>query len=466
MTQPLSAHSSSQLRSVLAQPAASEASPLTVVGLEIDAFKRMRAARLAPSPHGLVPVRGRNAQGKSSLIEAMEAALRGAEALPDLPITDGQHGARVVVDLGEIVVRRTWKRDAAGNAKSALVVEGADGQPQKSPQAVLDALCGRFADPVHFLSLKPEAQVQAVLGVLGLDRELARLEAVAKEQFEARRDLGRDADRARKAVEQMTQEVGLFGLDQIPEAGNAEALAGELQAAKDHNAAVEAAIRGSAEAERAGKAARDRITRLKAELEQAQAELARHVEAWKAEQPWARTAPVDVAPIVAALGEIEEVQRRRTRIELLNAAQADMDAKVEVHAQADAALESIRGEIAALLGSVQFPVDGMAYDPDAKALKVNGIPFSQASHAERLKISAAIAMAGNPRIRVMFIREGSMLDQESLALVTEIAEQAGFQLWVEIVSSDKNGAGIWVEDGEAFMQEGQAKNGGGTQGSS
>jgi len=181
--------------------------PLTVVRLHVDAFKRMRAARLHPSPTGLIPVRGRNAQGKSSLIESMMAALLGKEGAQELPIMEGAHGAHVVLDLGELVVKRTWKRDSGGRAETKLVVEDVRGVAQASPQKVLEGLLGHFADPVAFQAMKPDDQVKVVLGVLGLDAELAKLEAEATERFERRRDLGRESDRAKKHAGQLALEV-------------------------------------------------------------------------------------------------------------------------------------------------------------------------------------------------------------------------------------------------------------------
>ena len=93
----------------------------------------------------------------------------------------------------------------------------------------------------------------------------------------------------------------------------------------------------------------------------------------------------------------------------------------------------------------------MTYDAGTKTLKLNEIPFAQASQAERLKAAASVAMAGDPAIRVMFAREGSLLDEESRIYLAELAEASGFQLWLEVVDSEAEGSGVWIEDGEAFQ---------------
>ena len=50
---------------------------------------------------------------------------------------------------------------------------------------------------------------------------------------------------------------------------------------------------------------------------------------------------------------------------------------------------------------------------------LNGLPLSQASGAEQLRLSMAIAMAGNPKLRVLRIKEGSLLDDDNLALLRD-----------------------------------------------
>ena len=89
----------------------------------------------------------------------------------------------------------------------------------------------------------------------------------------------------------------------------------------------------------------------------------------------------------------------------------------------------------------------MTFSVDGKAILFNGVPFSQCSSSERLRVSMAIAIAQNPGLKVIQIRDGSMLDSTSLALVSEMAEEHGYQVWVERV--DETGTvGIVIEEGE------------------
>jgi hypothetical protein len=79
-------------------------------------------------------------------------------------------------------------------------------------------------------------------------------------------------------------------------------------------------------------------------------------------------------------------------------------------------------------------VEGLGFGDDG--VTFNGFPFEQCSSAEQLRISTAIGASQNPQLNVMFIRDGSLLDANSLAAVGEIAAKYGSQIWVEKVATD------------------------------
>ena len=91
-----------------------------------------------------------------------------------------------------------------------------------------------------------------------------------------------------------------------------------------------------------------------------------------------------------------------------------------------------------------MPVDGIGFG-DRQVL-LNGLPFEQASGAEQLKASVAIAMASNPRLKVLRVRQGSDLDADSFSILTAMAEAADYQVWIENVQSARDTA-IVIEDG-------------------
>jgi hypothetical protein len=59
----------------------------------------------------------------------------------------------------------------------------------------------------------------------------------------------------------------------------------------------------------------------------------------------------------------------------------------------------------------------------------------------------AVALAMNPKLRIVLVRDASLLDSDNMAIIAEMAEAAGAQVWLERVGTADAGAVI-IEDGE------------------
>ncbi len=431
--------------------------PRTVVELRVENFKRVRAVHAHPSRSGVVPVRGRNAQGKSSAIQALVAALKGPRVEKvEMPIRKDAVRADVEIGLApigspegtppDIVIKSRWARDSGGEAKSPVVTVEAANEQLRSPRSVLDSLVGHFADPVAFDRLPDSERVKVVLGVAGLDTELERLEENVGRFYDRRRDVGREAERTEKAVEQLRAE--LRDAPEVPP-GSIDGLAAELQAGEKTNAERDRYKAAMAETEIRGAALAARVVELEAELAAAKGDLVTTRHEWEqANEAAAAITPVELEPIRERIRQHEEAARFTGKRELLATVETEAEAARAVYHEADKNLDAARAAVQELLGKADYPIEGMSYDHEHKRLLVNGVPYSDASQAERLSVAAAVAMAGDPPFQVLFARDGSLLDDESYKRLDELAASRGFQLFLEIVDSDKEGVGLWIEDGE------------------
>ena len=59
-------------------------------------------------------------------------------------------------------------------------------------------------------------------------------------------------------------------------------------------------------------------------------------------------------------------------------------------------------------------------------------------------------------LRVMLVREGSLLDAESMKTLESIAAEHGAQVWVECVTNGE-AVGVVIEDGEVRETEGDGQ---------
>lgn len=415
--------------------------PRHIKTVEVHAFKRVEQITLEPDMFQLIG--GNNANGKTSLLDAIWAALGGGAATRDLsrPIKDGHDTACITLDLGDLKVER--KFTAAG---TTLTVTDGDGKKVGSPQTVLDRLIGRLGfDPGAFLNMSDKDQRAAILTLVDLPFDLDELEAERRQVFESRTIIGRDVARTKGAFE-IADNPGDGPTDETSSAD----LVAELSAAHAANAEADewhqttAAMQDAADKTVGDIASLEqRIADLQAEVEAMRERHAQQVTLLHERRDWGTPERVDIAPIEAALADLEATNRdARLRRERAGLRQAWADAQADFAAKT-AELETIDRRKTSALAAATMPVDGLTIGDSG--LLYHDVPFAQASAAERIRVAFAVGCAANPNIRVACIRDGSLLDDDSLAAVRDLAEETGFQVFVERVGT---GGGVTVVDGK------------------
>ena len=406
---------------------------LRVVKLSAENYKRLSAVEITPDlDAATVTIAGRNAQGKSSVLDAIWAALSNTAAARGTtttrPIRDGEKAARVTVDLGDIIVTRKWEGD-----KNTLIVESADGARFPSPQKMLDDLIGRLSfDPLAFASLPAKAQQAELLNLVELPFNPVELAAKRKGLFDQRADIGREGKQLKGQLDGYPQPAA-----DLPETElSVSQLVSELRAAQGQEQERADAERGAERAARVIAEAEETLKIARHDLEVAQERLTG--------LPEMRDLAASLSAIETQIDNAESINNSvRTEAERKRIEEKSNAKRVE-YKSLTSQLEQLDKSKSEALSNAKFPVDGLGFDDDG--VTYNGVPFAQASSAERLRVSVAMAMALNPKIRVIRIADGSLLDSENLAVIEAMAAEQGFQVWIEVV--DETGAiGVVIEDG-------------------
>lgn len=397
---------------------------MRVIKLTAENVKRLSAVEITPTGD-LVIVSGRNGQGKTSVLDAIWLALGGAPAgkATKRPIRDGADTASVTVDLGDIRVTRAWAGDT-----SILTVANADGAKYPRPQEMLNGLLGRLSfDPLEFAQQPEKAQRETLLELIDFDP--TAMDAKRADLYQQRTNIGRDG----KQLEGQLKGLAVPAKDLPDVEVSAGSIIAELQAAQEARS-----TRARLTAERDQRLAT--ATRLATEAEQAHHDLINAdaaLEALPAEDP-------DVDAIHARLATVEQTNAAiRDARTFADVAKRHNEARIEYLRLGDA-IDEIDAQKAQAVREAKMPIEGLGFDDSG--VTYNGVPFGQASAAERLRVSLAMAMAMNPTIRVIRITDGSLLDSANMALIEEMAAAADFQVWCEVV--DESGkVGIVIEDG-------------------
>ncbi len=405
---------------------------MRIVQLTAENLKRLRAVDITPDGH-LQVIAGRNGQGKTSVLDAIWFALGGKDAQRGTakPIREGQATASVRLDLGDIVVTRTWAGD-----RTALKVESKDGARYGSPQAMLDDIVGRLSfDPLAFTHLPAREQRDTLLTLVDLPFDPADLDRRRAGLFEQRTEIGREGKQLEGQL--AGTPVAPDGTPDV-EVSSAD-LFTELRAAQNARSEHAMVVARAEDAQSARERAEDAMAAAERALIEAQAAEAAAITAVRALPDLPDTAALEGR--IAGVDDVNAAVRAKAQGARVAAAVADARVRYEEKSTAIAALDQ---EKADGLAAAVFPIDGLSFDADG--VTYQGVPFTQASAAEQLRVSLALAMAMNPKLRVIRITDGSLLDADNMALIEEMAKAQDYQVWIERV--DETGSiGILIEDG-------------------
>ena len=427
---------------------------MKIIQLSASNVKRLHAIEITPKGD-VVEITGKNAAGKSSTLDSIFMALAGTSVVPGEPIRRGADKAHIRLDMGELIVTRKFKRQDGGKHTTSLSVESADGSSFKSPQAILDKLVSKLTfDPLEFLHAKPKDQFDMVRAFVP-DVDFQKIDDQNRGDFQRRTEENRRMEEAKAAA-------GLIVVrDDIPDDEVDErAILDDLQNAADHNAGIERENNRRSEVACEAKKLRDYANeqRQKAAQLRAQADAADAAATASDDQAASMISTLESASALPKPIDTAQVRDRLTKAQALNqeirkASEAYRRRASLEKVASDAALaaDELTAKInarnkakAAAIAAAAMPVPGLGFGDGFVTL--NGLPFDQASSAEQLRTSIAIAMKKNTELRVILVRDGSLLDADSFTLLAEMAAENDMQVWCESVFAH-SAAAIVIEDG-------------------
>jgi|WetSurSiteA1Bulk_404760.scaffolds.fasta_scaffold05600_2 predicted ATP-dependent endonuclease of OLD family len=389
-----------------------------IVNLKIENVKRIKAVSITPTEGSVVLIKGRNAQGKSSVLDAIAYALAGKSMIPARPIRDGETSAKVELDVGEFIIRRKW----SSNETSTLEIFGQNGAKYPSPQKLLDSLVGSLCfDPLAFSRMEKKKQFETLKQLVGLDT--GDIDTKIKEIYNERTLQSRDASRlAAQVPEPIYDETPKTPID------------------------IDALVQGERN-KRNSTLDLNRVEYRDLKLKESTLDQQlKNVRARMVElEVSAKTIMTgcDATPEVAQARKINDIIKKK---ENWAAAKKAANEAKELVSDLTAQLEALNIEKSHKIQAIKYPVTGLSLGFDGVEYK--GLPLSQASSAEQLRVSVAIGIAFNPKLKIMLIENGSLLDSDGLTTISEMAKASGTQVWIEYVSDSKDGVGIVIEDGE------------------
>ena len=141
-----------------------------IISNDIRDTCRIKAVRIDANGH-MVRVSGRNAQGKSSIFDAIELAIRGAKARPH-PVHTGADRASIQLTLRDLIVNREITPDGGDVVSVSVRQEDGTAGPKMTKaksSEILKTLLGNMVDPSDFLLMDGQKLFTHLCKLTGLD---------------------------------------------------------------------------------------------------------------------------------------------------------------------------------------------------------------------------------------------------------------------------------------------------------
>jgi len=288
--------------------------------------------------------------------------------------------------------------------------------------------------------------------IVGVDT--SDIDAKRAAAYEDRRDIGRDGNRAKAAFEAMPEAP-----DGTPdELVSAAAIVSELDAATAKQAQFDELALSAEDCGNSANESAQCAADIRAEIKLMEDRAAESDQKAKILRASATEQRKRADAIIVP--DIAEIRERLAAVERTNANVAIKQSRGDAHAKVKefkSNYDKLTKDIVVLdaerermLVAADWPVDDLSISDGTVTL--GGLPFDQASQAERLRVGVALALADKPDIGVVLVRDGSLLDDDSMALLANAVAERDGDLWIERVGTGDAGA-IVIEDGRNKVTE-------------
>ncbi|MGB3414051.1 MAG: hypothetical protein WBA28_04985 [Microbacteriaceae bacterium] len=437
----------------------------------VENYKGIRGTIEVSSDGGSIIVQGKNGAGKSSFIDGIAELFdaKGFRLTPE-PIFDGGNYAKAELEDTSLDLRieREWKRTEKGDVKSTLSVYNlTDGAKHQKPSEIVAQITGGLIfDPSEFLLAEPKDQTNLLLTKVEFtDKKFNFLhnEQLLTKAEEERREAFQIKQAALGAVENAEKPAP----DTPDQPVSTQELVEHLTAARAQNQA-----HGNLEQEQAQNVSRineldQRVKDLQAQLAQAEKNLAEARNAHVRIEETLKSSPgiIDTTNLEQQIANVDEINRDVQIKRTLDKLREDAQVKVEHWEYTVSEVGRITKVKKDALATAIFPDPNLSitevsegFDQKTGVEKFKNImmygavPFTQVNTASQRKAAFSIATAGNPDLKLVIVKEGDLLDDESLAQLDAVAVERGFDVLIERGRQDVGdlvATFIEMEDGQA-----------------
>ena len=414
-----------------------------ITKLQIKNFLGISEVEITPD-NKLNVIVGKNGQGKTSILKAIEFAFKGKIDKGADIINSDASKAEIYIDLDKFSVSRT-----KANNVNDLKVQNQEGFTMPDPQKFLNELVGDFSfNPIEFTFLNEKDKTEYLLKILDIK--------LTKEQIEEATHLPIDMETDAEGLALLDEAVEYYYEERKLKNREIKNKEGALREFDCHNQDVDQiALR---------KFDPDKLTKKREEHSDTQVEYANAknlivrknelkvtIDEYKEKIERLETEFKELENEKINLSEItkrgEKLAEEVKTMEIFEKDFADFKnyQKIEFEKNQmtdeakdlDDAVKTLQKDLKSdIMSRAEMPVKNLTYD-DGKFL-VNGKPIANLSESEKLNVSMAIAKRLNDKFKIICIDGSEKLDDESFNKLKKEVKKGDFQFFITNCHSNGN----------------------------
>jgi len=429
---------------------------MQIVKLQAENILRLQAVTIYPDS-STIEIKGENAAGKSSIMDSIIIGLKGKKFSPVEPVKHGSKRGKIVIEMSAdptVGLPAFTITSNVTNDKITTLIEPSELLQGETPRQFLDKLLGAISfDPCAFIEKEKGEQRKALLDVMGVD--IDSLNKKEKELYDSRTIKGKEKNAAEAKLSSLQRFDDVTETEEV----KISELSKKLTDAIRFNNDLDERVKINDELKKSGlensqkiKEYQQQIIAIQQKIEELGVKIATQKEQFTIEKK--ALAEIEYKDLISINQEIATVEDKNTKIRS-NREYDEQSIQTQLIKQdytgIEANLESVRQEKVDLLKSAIIPVEGLTFSDEC--LLYHDIPFSQCSDGEKLMVSTGLSMALNPTVKIIRIKDGSLLGPKNLELLKQLVKDKGYQLFIEEVCGkdqyDQTGKiGIYITEGE------------------
>ncbi len=311
------------------------------------------------------------------------------------------------------------------NQKWNNYLECVDSDANKLTQWDLTALCSQFTiDPLEFTRKNAKEQFEFIKKVTWCNTE--DIDEKIQYYMETRKQ-------SNAVLKSMQSSIWLMWDVVEVEAVDVSDLTQELQRRNEYNEWIRSKGTQIQASKQELMWLEERKKRLLLELEWIETQIERANNHINLLSSWFSSTMLDTEEIMQKLWKADAINKSANEYKRYTSLKDEAEKQKAICDQEDQMIEKLREEKKNMIKSSKMPIDDMEFS-ETDWVIINWIPFNQYSTAQQLIMATKIASFTNPSLKVIVIKDWSLLDNDSLVEIEKFAEENDYQIYIELVN--------------------------------